>query len=73
MNKFAIGHIDNPDFLISGVEVRACGSQEPIHWTLTRDKALHLEEEEAEALVTFVSDVIDWELAECLVLKPVDL
>ena len=69
MKRFVICHVDNPDFLISGVGIGCCEAPDAVRWTTDRSFALHLEEEEAEALVKFIGDVIDWELSECLVLK----
>ena len=71
MNKFYIGHTDNPDFFVSAVHVDD-RMLNPIRWTMDRERAIKLEEEECEALVKFVCDAIDFELSECLVMKPAE-
>lgn len=39
-------------------------------WTRRMNEALHFEvAEEAEAVITFISDVIDWELAQNLIVE----
>ena len=42
-------------------------------WTRITADALHWELEEAEAVITFISDVIDWEMAEQLHAEPLKI
>lgn len=51
---------------ISIKRINGCMCQERA-WTLHMNEALHFEVcEEAEAVINFISDVIDWELAQQL-------
>ena len=52
--------------MIAGIGVGECGTPAQVVWTRSEADALQLEEGEAAAAITFISDVIDWELAEGL-------
>ena len=43
------------------------GKSRPLFWTLLQERALFFEtEDEAQATIDFISNVIDFETAECL-------
>ena len=64
--KYVIKSYDRPGFMIAGIGIGECCTTDNVIWTDTEADALLLEEEEAAAVITFISDVIDWELAEGL-------
>ena len=64
--KYVIKSHEKPGFMIAGIGVGACETLAPVIWTRSETEALQLEEEEALAAITFIGDVIDWELAEGL-------
>ena len=76
--KDVIKSHEKPGFMIAGIGIGLFNmegvflygqvnlSDAPITWTQSQIDALKLEEGEALAAITFISDVIDWELAESL-------
>lgn len=62
--KYFIKHHERPGFMVAGIGVGECCTVANVVWTDQESDALLLEEEEALAAIAFVSDVIDWELAE---------
>lgn len=71
MDKYFIRNEENGMFLSSLVVQRMEKSVSQGHtWTEISGEALFFEREEAEAVITFISDVIDWELAEQLSTVP---
>lgn len=64
--KYVIKSYDRPGFMIAGIGVGECSTPSQVVWTQSEADALQLEEGEAAAAITFISDVIDWELAEGL-------
>lgn len=74
MSKYVIRNEDTGD-LISGVGIGTCNidSRTPVEWTKSKAYALHFELEEAEATINFINDVIDWELAQQLIVEQLKL
>lgn len=64
--KYVIKSYEKPGFMISGIGVGECCTLAPVVWTQSVEDALKLEEGEALAAISFVGDVLDWELAEGL-------
>lgn len=64
--KFVIKSYERPGFMIAGIGVGECCTTENVIWTDAEADALQLEEGEAAAAITFIGDVIDWELADGL-------
>ena len=71
MAKYFICNEDTGMLLASLVLQRMVKSISLGHtWTVIPGEALFFEREEAEAVITFISDAIDWELAEQLSVVP---
>ena len=64
--KYVIKSYERPGFMIAGIGIGECSTPAQVVWTQHESDALKLEEGEAAAAITFISDVIDWELAEGL-------
>lgn len=62
--KYVIKCVEKPGFMISGIAVGECCTLAPVVWTRSETDALQLEEGEALATISFIGDVLDWELAE---------
>ena len=64
--RFAIKNEEDKRYL-STIYVGRYGNILPFSWSYTTKQAIHFENiEEAEATISFISDVMDWELAEQL-------
>lgn len=68
MDKYVIFD-ENDGMMLAAISVKrihGCMCEEK-QWTRNIPEALHFEvAEEAEAVITFISDVMDWELAQQL-------
>lgn len=63
---FAIKNEEDEKYL-STIYVGRHGHVLPFSWAYTTKQAIHFEnQKEAEATINFISDVMDWELAEQL-------
>lgn len=66
MKSFLIKNVEN-DMYVIGLFVSGAPQLHSVRWTPLIDHALVFEnEEEAEATITFIGAVIDWELEELL-------
>ena len=74
MEKYVINRVDRPGMMLQGLGIgcNANNYTEQTEWTTTEFYAYKAENEEiAQAVIDFIRDVIDWELAEQLVIEPV--
>ncbi len=67
--KYFVKSTEKPGFMLAGVGLGECASVGSVVWTQFEDQAVLLEEGEAEATITFIGDVLDWELAEELYIE----
>ena len=69
MKKYVIKNEESEMYVI-GLFVSGTPQLHPVRWTPLIEHALSFEnEEEAEATITFIGAVIDWELEELLVIE----
>ena len=74
MNKYVIIDEENGMMLAELYMRRERNHTEQGHnWTSRIAEALHFELEEAQATIQFINDVIDWELAQNLSYKLLEL
>lgn len=69
MPKFVINREDNPGFMLQGLGIgcNANNYTEQTEWTTAEFYAYKADNEKtAQAVIDFIRDVIDWELAEQL-------
>lgn len=69
MSNYVIKRVDKPTLMLSGVGIGSCVnamSLQTTNWTISKSAALHFNQEEAEATIEFITNVIDWELGEQL-------
>lgn len=74
MAKCLIKREDKPGMMLQGLALGCFvdNNTEAVLWTTTEFYAYRAENEEtAQALIDFIRDVIDWELAEQLIIVPV--
>lgn len=74
MEKYVINRVDRPGMMLQGLGIgcNANNYTEQTEWTTTKFYAYKAENKEiAQAIINFIQDVIDWELAEQLVIEPV--
>lgn len=75
MAKCLIKREDRPGFMLQGIGIGCFtnSNTEKIVWTHTEFYAYRAENEEtAQAVIDFIRDVIDWELAEQLIIVPME-
>ena len=73
MQKYLIMREDKPGRMLQGLGIgcNANNYTEQTEWTTTEFYAYKAENEEtAQAVIDFIRDVIDWELAEQLYIEP---
>lgn len=73
MQKYLIKREDKPGRMLQGLGIgcNANNYTEQTEWTNTEFYAYKAENEEtAQAVIDFIRDVIDWELAEQLYIEP---
>lgn len=75
MAKYLIKREDRPGYMLQGLGIgcNANNYTEQTEWTTTEFYAYKAENEEtAQAVIDFVRDVIDWELAEQLTVESLE-
>lgn len=75
--RYVIKRADRPGLMLSGVGIGSCtGSIIPSNnnWAIKTSYALQFEnQEEAQATIDFITNVIDWELGEQLYIEPANI
>lgn len=74
MSKCVIKREDKPGFMLQGLGIgcNANNYTQQTEWTTTEFYAYKAEnEDEAQAIIDFITNVIDWELGEKLTSEPV--
>ena len=74
MSKCVIKREDKPGFMLQGLGIgcNANNYTQQTEWTTTEFYAYKAEnEDEAQAIIDFITNVIDWELGEQLTTEPV--
>ena len=76
MRKYVIRREDSPGEMLQGLGIGCNANCYTTHteWTTIERYAYKAENEEtAQAIITFIADVIDWELAEQLIITALEL
>ena len=74
MSKCVIKREDKPGFMLQGLGIgcNANNYTQQTEWTTTEFYAYKAEnEDEAQAIIDFITNVIDWELGEQLTTEPI--
>ena len=65
-NRYVIANTETHKFL-AAIQIGRTPAIHPLHWTDFSQNAIHFENsEEAQATITFIGAVLDWELEEQL-------
>ena len=75
MSKCLIEREDKPGYILQGLGIGcyANNNKQETEWTTTQFYAYKAENEKtAQAVIDFIRDVIDWELAEQLTIVPIE-
>lgn len=67
---YTITRADKPGQYLKGLGIGSCNAIHPDRWTLYEPHAIRFNEEEAEATIQFIQNVIDQELGEQLTITP---
>lgn len=65
---YTITRADHPGHYLKGLGIGCCNAIHPDRWTVYEPYAIRFNFEEAEATIKFITDVIDFELGEQLVI-----
>lgn len=74
MSRYVIKHTEKPGLMLAGLGI-GCNNNnytEQFEWRYSKSTSLQFEEAEAKATITFIENVIDWELAEGLYIEAVE-
>ena len=74
METYVITREDYPELMLQEIHVSIVRlhASETITWTRYPEWALHYNQEEAQAVVDFITNAVDWELGELLEVRALE-